>query len=683
MNLSQIHRLTETATFCIYYDVSYNIVKVEWSDNFRYLLGYNDVYDFPDDIKSLLYSLHHEDYKLKEKLMKFAGLSGRPVVDFNAAPQTVEFRVRRKNNEYMWLRGKAGFYLSDDPQYYACLGGLFSDVTKEKEAASREVKTRRQLNVLEDVVQMADIGIWEWVDVDGKSSVLYANKPYRQYICGEEWESANPRRVFELWKAGLAEEDMTTILENVQKMKSGAPIQIVYSWNHPTKGKRLIRTYGASHYEQERGIVSRGYIIDVTDSIMKEREEKEEYERLNRKLEEALVLAESANKAKTIFLNNMSHDIRTPMNAILGFAELIGKNHNNPVLFDDYLSKIKSSGKYLLDLINNVLDMARIDSGKTVVNEELTDVCDKDMNVNNLFTSLIEEKNLHLTMTQDIKHRYAYLDRGKIHQVVVNLLSNAIKYTPKGGNIDMQFVELPCEREGYGTYSVIVQDNGIGMSKEFAEHIFDNFSRERTTTESKVIGTGLGMSIAKKLCDLMGGTLEVETELGKGTKFTFTLMHRLGATSPNPSQGGEQPSGMNHPSLGGGDSTSLEGKRILLTEDNEINAEIAEALLSEHGLLIDHAENGKECINMLLDAPAGYYDLILMDIQMPVMNGYDAARNIRALEDKAKANIPIIAMTANAFDNDRQQALASGMNDHLAKPIDMEKTLAAIRTVLS
>lgn len=380
---------------------------------------------------------------------------------------------------------------------------------------------------------------------------------------------------------------------------------------------------------------------------------------------------ESANKAKSTFLFNMSHDIRTAMNGIMGFANLLERDKEDKEKINSHIQKIKNSGEFLLGLINDVLDMARIESGKTELDEEFYDMKDPLNDNNLLFVEMARKKNIDFSYTQDVQHRYVWVDKTKIQRVILNILSNAIKYTPEGGKVTHTFTEIPCEREGYATYEARISDNGIGMSPEFVEHLYDSFSRERTSTESKIAGTGLGMSIVKRLVDLMGGTIKVQTELGKGTTFVVTLTHRLI----------EQPEKYLQAQLQANsklNAVTLDGKRILLAEDNELNAEIVVTILEEVGLLVEHAEDGVKCIKMLDDHAPGYYDAILMDIQMPNLNGYEATRRIRVLSDPAKANIPIIALTANAFDEDKKNALEAGMNDHLAKPINIKNLVQTL-----
>lgn len=382
-----------------------------------------------------------------------------------------------------------------------------------------------------------------------------------------------------------------------------------------------------------------------------------------KQLKDALERAEAANIAKTNFLSNMSHDIRTPMNAVLGFARLMEGVVNNPVVVADYLKKIRFSGEYLLAIINNVLDLASIDSGKVQLDEGFMDVLDASNSFDAIIEGELKRKNIKIYPTSDIKHRYVYADSAKLRQIMVNLVSNAVKYTGEGGEIHLEFTELPCDREGYGTYVTTVRDNGIGMSKEFQEKIYDSFTRERNTTDCGISGTGLGMSIVKKLVDLMDGQIEMESELGKGTTFRVINTHKI---IDSPEKFLEKRLGQNE------DNMDFKGKRILLAEDNELNAEIARTILEDLGLLVDHVEDGVECVNALGKSEMGYYDLILMDIQMPNMDGYKATRVIRNMENRLKANIPIYAMTANAFEEDKKKALEVGMDGHLAKPIDVK-----------
>lgn len=399
------------------------------------------------------------------------------------------------------------------------------------------------------------------------------------------------------------------------------------------------------------------------DSLIKKERMQEE------KLKKAYDAAKSANKAKTEFLNNMSHDIRTPMNVILGYNQLMKSLLTEPKQLD-YQKKIEQSGKLLLSIINNVLDMARIESGNMKVDENFEIVGEVVDEILSTFSSEAEEKEIHLSSSMQVTHKNILCDSTKIRKIYVNLVSNAIKYTPSGGNITITVEELPCEKEGYMKVKSEIKDTGIGMSKEYLPTLFEPFSREHNTTTGKVGGTGLGMAIVKKMVDLMGGSIEVESEPGKGTIFTFTLMHKI-ADKKYYSRKIE--------TAESSDSVEkLRGKHVLLAEDNNLNAEIAVAVLEKTGLVIDRVEDGIQCVSRIEQLPSDTYDLILMDIQMPNMDGYKATQCIRHLNDKKKAKIPIIAMTANAFEEDKKRAIDAGMNGHIAKPVEIDKLVSEI-----
>ena len=393
---------------------------------------------------------------------------------------------------------------------------------------------------------------------------------------------------------------------------------------------------------------------------------------LNAKLQVAVEKAESANRAKSTFLFNMSHDIRTPMNAIIGYADLASRHSDDPAKLKNYMENIQVCGQNLLMLLNNVLDLARIENDKTEMEYSVSDVEKDFRNCIAMFRNQADSKGQTLTVTTHLLHPYVYVDIPHLTEVCTNLVSNAVKYTGAGGTIRCDVTQKPGEKEGWCDTVVTVADNGIGMSQEFQKHIFEPFERERTSTISKVEGSGIGMGIVKKLVGLMGGTVAVESKIGVGSKFTVTIPCRIASEDETQAKREINPS----------DQKCLCGTRILLTEDNDLNAEIATELLQEEGCTVDRAKDGVECVDMLEKAANGTYQLILMDIQMPVMNGYDAAKKIRRMDDPQKAGIPIIAMTANAFTEDRQVALDAGMNDHIAKPINMNVLVPTLRKYL-
>ena len=386
----------------------------------------------------------------------------------------------------------------------------------------------------------------------------------------------------------------------------------------------------------------------------------------------AQIQAEKANAAKSDFLFNMSHDIRTPMNALLGYSELIKRKLTDPKLLD-YQEKMEQSGNLLLSIINNVLDMARIESGKVELDEDYVKIRDIYQGIYKIFQAEAEKKGIHLKMEYDVKHEHVICDETKNREIFLNLISNAVKYTASGGRVTIRITELDCDRKDYVRIRTQVIDTGIGMSEEFLPSLFEAFARERNTTDGKIAGTGLGMPIIKKYIDMMYGTIEVESKQGEGSKFTVTLEYRI-ADKSYYERATEKFSDM--------DETRISGKHILLAEDNDLNAEIAEFILEDMGLIVDRVEDGVQCVSRIEQKPAGTYDLILMDIQMPNMDGYRATEMIRGLSDKDKATIPIIAMTANAFEEDRKKALAKGMNGHIAKPVDAEKVEKTICSVL-
>lgn len=393
---------------------------------------------------------------------------------------------------------------------------------------------------------------------------------------------------------------------------------------------------------------------------------------LNAKLQVAVENAESANRAKSTFLFNMSHDIRTPMNVIIGYADLASRHSDDPAKLKKYMENIQVCGQNLLMLLNNVLDLARIENDKTEMEYSVSDI-DKDFrNCIAMFRNLADSKGQTLMVTTQLLHPYIYADIPHLTEVCTNLVSNAVKYTGAGGTIRCDVTQKPGEKESWCNMVITVADNGIGMSQEFQKHIFEPFERERTSTVSKVEGSGIGMGIVKKLVGLMGGTVEVESRIGVGSTFTVTIPCRIASEDEIQAKRETGPS----------DQKSLFGVKILLAEDNDLNAEIAVELLQEEGCTVDRAKDGVECVDMLEKAANGTYQLILMDIQMPVMNGYDATKKIRRMDDPQKADIPIIAMTANAFAEDKQAALDAGMNDHIAKPINMNVLVPTIQKYL-
>ena len=398
-------------------------------------------------------------------------------------------------------------------------------------------------------------------------------------------------------------------------------------------------------------------------------------QKLNDKLEIALKKAEDASLAKTRFLHNMSHDIRTPMNAILGYTQLMEDELKGKELPEtlDHLKKLKQSGNLLLSILNNVLDMARIESGKMEIDESYGQIKEIQQTLLEIFDDEAKKKNIAFHYTVNVEHEHVLIDITKVKEIFANILSNAIKYTPSGGSVTVNVDELPCDEPGYMIARTSVSDTGIGMSQEYLTRIFEAFTREQNTTKSKIAGSGLGMSIVKKYVELLGGTINVESEPGKGSIFTVTLKHRIADEGYYKKMHVETP---------GTGSEILAGKNILLAEDNDLNAEIAVAILERFGLKAERVEDGIQCVNRIKKMPAGTYDMILMDIQMPKMDGYQATQEIRHLPDQDKACIPIVAMTANVFEEDKREAAAAGMNGHIAKPIQADDLLPTLVEII-
>ena len=414
-------------------------------------------------------------------------------------------------------------------------------------------------------------------------------------------------------------------------------------------------------------------IILVVCAYNEIHQQKKKDKELHKALAQAADAAEAANKAKSTFLFNMSHDIRTPMNAILGYAELAREHLDEPEKLKRYMENISVSGGKLLSIINNVLELARIENNTAVIEEKVLKAGTVFDSCNVMLKTALDEKHQTMTIEKHIRYPYIYIDDAHVSEIYLNIISNAIKYTGEGGHIQCTLNQLESEQEGWCVTEAIFEDNGIGMSEDFQQHIFEAFTRERSSTLSGVDGTGLGMGIVKKLVDLMNGTIEVESTFGVGSKFTVRIPCRIAEEAD-----AEAKEVRYHL-----DQTSVAGKRILMAEDNDLNAEIASELLNKEGLQIERASDGADCIRRLEEAEAGYYDLILMDIQMPVMDGYETTKAIRQMEDKEKAEIPIVAVTANAFEEDRERAIAVGMNDHISKPIDMNALILVFQHLLN
>ena len=476
---------------------------------------------------------------------------------------------------------------------------------------------------------------------------------------------------YEIWKISPATGEHVSIAHSGNSRRSDA-MEVLCTVPNDTWHFEIVPKNGWLSLLQVFVFFALGLILSLLASIgflqFQMRRYKDEIHAAE--LEKAVQEAQSANEAKTRFLFNMSHDIRTPMHAIIGFSDLLEKHIDEKDRAVDYIAKIKSSSSFLLSLINYVLEMARIESGKASLKIELGSYSELINSLNAVFEPSLKSKNLSYLCYNTVEHDAILCDRTKIREILLNIISNSIKYTPEGGKISVNIEETPEPRKGFASYRITVKDNGIGMSKEYLPHIFEEFTREHSSTESHITGTGLGLPIVKSLVNLMGGTIDVESELGAGTITTICLTFEL------PTE--EQLAAHQHKDeILEQSLQTLSEKRVLLAEDNDLNAEIVLTVLEENGIHAEHVKDGALCLKAVQNAPEDYYNVILMDIQMPNMNGYQAAEAIRALPGK-RGEIPIVAMTANAFEEDRRKALESGMNAHIAKPVDVSVLLETL-----
>ncbi len=527
----------------------------------------------------------------------------------------------------------------------------------EREEYRKELQERTQ------IIENAGYGTWRIQFSKDSHSTMYADSKLLS-ILGLKDTVLTPEELYEYYHSRLQEDVSAIENDDYKSMLDGNTRSRLLCWAHPEKGNIYLRAGGTYHESDDGQIFISGYCGDITEQKLSD-------DALNASLEQAKKAAEVASQSKTAFLFNMSHDIRTPMNAIIGFTELLSSNLDNKAKAIDYISKIKSASSFLLSLINNVLEVARIESGKVTLDESLIKSDSLIEEVVAVFDERMKKKGLTFTHSFNHTTEYVYIDPVKTKEIFLNLVSNAYKYTPEGGFVDVSVTELPCEKAGYTIFETKVSDTGIGISKEYLPHLFEEFSREKTVTEDGIEGTGLGMPIVKRFVSLMGGSIDVKSELGKGSVFTFRSMVRIGHKEDFANKNSYE-----------NNEEKFDGKRLLLAEDNELNTEIAVTILSELGFKVDTASDGIECIDKLQNSPSFFYDFILMDIQMPHMDGYKATQFIRSVDSPYMKNIPIIAMTANAFEEDRQNALKSGMNGHISKPIDINVLVKTLKDII-
>ncbi len=643
-----------------------NISRTFWSDTFRHKLGFDDEKDFPDELESWISRLHPED---KDEAVKrfWQGIRGEAEFD-------VKFRVQLKSGVYHWFaaHGKTGDYANGKPHLYL---GTFMDINDELEMEAKETHhkalvealSRDYLNVylINTKTRTVHVQKLETKAMEKIGFISDGEYPYDDFVKTYASRRLDP---------DYAEEVLRDLnLENVIKSLERNP-NFRYMFRTLDDGKVL--NYQGQFVQLEGTDEIIIGIRNVDDVIEKQKRE-------NSLLEDALAQARRANHAKTIFLSNMSHDIRTPMNAIIGYTDLALNYNEESEKVVDYLTKIKYASKHLLSLINDVLDMSRIESGKVTIEAEEESLLDIMNDIRTIVQNDALSKKLDFYIDDiDIRDDRVYCDRLRLKQILLNLISNAIKFTPEGGFVDVRVSQLASDKRDYACFQFRVSDTGIGMSADFVKKIFDPFERERTSTVSGIQGTGLGMAICKSIVDMMGGTISVKSKKGKGTIFTVNLSFKLADSSKrrntliNVGESVCSDSGHAEPFW-------QEPLNVLLVEDNEFNREIAREIFSSMNMNVDTAENGKIAVDKVAESEAGTYDVIFMDVQMPVMDGYKASRAIRSIRNRAKSRIPIIAMTANAFEEDRSQAFDAGMNAHIAKPIDIEVVVATLRMILT
>lgn len=586
---------------------------------------------------------------------------------------SVEYRVQHANGEILHVMGNIKIIKEHGQLYYQRF--LLDCTTKKLQEKKIQVeKERRQMELIHAL--SVDYNLVCFFDLDTGMGRPLRKTECEDYVLDSIFvEKLSLKESMEKYiQTCVLEEDRELVRQAFSKenLKEELAEKNIYHINYRTLCGDEIRYFQmkavrAGKWENSHGVVLGFHSVD--EEIRKEMEKK-------RLLEEALLQANKANRAKSVFLSNMSHDIRTPMNAIVGFTNLAINQIEHKEVVEEYLGKIQTSGNHLLNLINDVLDMSRIESGKIHLVEKPYSLSNVLHGLENILQADINEKQLKFQMDiVNLENDEIYCDKLRLNQVFLNLLSNAVKYTEIGGMINLKVTEKSGAPDGYGNYEFYIKDTGIGMSEEFISHIFEPFERERNSTISRIQGTGLGMAITKNIIEMMNGTIEVKSEQGVGTEVTVSFTFRLNNGEKIDTNETKEPISLEKKNFSTG--------RILLVEDIEMNQEIAVAILSEAGYCTEVAENGQIAVDMIKNSDPGYYQLVLMDIQMPIMNGYEATRNIRKLENKELASIPILAMSANAFEEDKQEAINSGMNGHIAKPIDVKKLFETLSEILA
>ena len=621
--------------------------------------------------------IHPEDVEAAERSIREQIFSCSSDLDH------VQYRIIKKDGTIRWIEDY-GYFLHTDA-YGDVFYVFVEDATEKHFKAIDDARVaqlaRERLKALEAlehettalklVHEILSSGMWTMeFNEQGKMISVFWSQEFRTMI-GYQDEHDFPN-LLSSWSDLLHPDDRERVLKQyyaaIEDYTGKKLYNVEYRLLTKNQGYRWFRATGKlSRREDGTPITYVGMFVDITQH----KETDEKLREQHKLLEEALVKAQHASQAKTMFLNNMSHDIRTPMNAIIGFTNLASTHLDDPDLVRDYLNKITASSRHLLSLINDVLDMSRIESGKVTIEETRCSLPQVFRDLHSIIQSDLETRTLNFRLDDSMLiHPYVICDRLRLNQVLLNVLSNALKFTPAGGTISVSAAERPGKNPETAVYEFCIRDTGIGMAPEFLEHIFEPFERERTSTVSGIQGTGLGMSITKNLTELMNGHIAVESQKGHGSTFTFTFTFRLCEAPDN-----QEPSDSTFPK-------PTAGWHLLLAEDNELNKEIAVTILEEAGCTVDIASDGVEAVEKVKNSAGNPYDLILMDIQMPIMDGIEAAKKIRAMDDPSLSGLPIVALTANAFEEDRQRVLSAGMNGHLGKPIDTNMLFSTLHGIL-
>ena len=660
-----LHKLINSGSWKMYCDTSSRIVQVEWSDDLRRMIGYNNETDFPNLFSAWSDLLHPDDYQrvLSEIAPVLEDTSGEKIF-------SQDYRLNTKDRGYRWFRASGDVSRRKDGSAY-CFFGVFIDITKEKEhnelAKEREVALKKANDALLWRDTLSDI-----ITQNLGSVYVILNKANRDSV----YVSPSIEDVF-----GISKEDPHPLL-SIQKLESNVskdfsvPDIINLPAGHSIVQDCWITPVGGSAPKMFQKTAYH-VVKEQKDLLIFEFADHTHEQAIRKSIQDALEIAKSANAAKSSFLSNMSHDIRTPMNVIVGLTELMEHELHNPDKLYEYLQKIKISSRHLLGLINDILDMSKIESGKTMLNIGAFNLIDQIKEIETLIRPQTQEHEQHFEIhTENLVHKNVEGDALRIRQIFINILSNAVKYTPDAGSITFTISEMDCPSESCAKYKFVVSDNGIGMKEEYLKRIFEPFTRQENSVTNRIQGTGLGMAITKNIVDMMGGIIRVSSTEGKGSTFEVILELRIHNTTDSDREIPLPPlhtqSSKTQPVEVSADTNPLRGLHFLCAEDNALNAEILEAVLRLEDASCEICSNGKEIVEKFNHAQTGDYDAILMDIQMPIMNGYDATKAIRSGANPLGATIPIIAMTANAFADDIQQSLDAGMNGHISKPMDIQ-----------